>query len=91
MALRDELTEPWGLLLGATAAGTAWAVGLPAAAAAGVGAVVWATKAATAALERRRPPRLTGRRLPVDARAPEESGSSGRTGPRRASPSWPAP
>ena len=71
MALRDELTEPWGLLLGATAAGTAWAVGLPAAAAAGVGAVVWATKAATAALERRRPARLTGRRLPVDARAPE--------------------
>jgi hypothetical protein len=71
VALRDELTEPWGLLLGATAAGTAWAVGLPAAAAAGVGAVVWATKAATAALERRRPPRLTGRRLPVDARAPE--------------------
>jgi len=33
--------------------------------------VVWATKAATAALERRRPARLTGRRLPVDARAPE--------------------
>jgi hypothetical protein len=71
VALKDELTEPWGLLLGATAAGTAWAVGLPAAAAAGVGAVVWATKAATAALDRRRP-RLTGQRLlPVDARAPE--------------------
>jgi hypothetical protein len=72
VALKDELTEPWGLLLGATAAGTAWAVGLPAAAAAGVGAVVWVTKAATAALDRRRPRRLTGQRLlPVDARAPE--------------------
>jgi hypothetical protein len=70
--VKQELTEPWGLLLGATAAGTAWAVGLPVVAAAAVGAAVWATKAATAALERRRPPRLTGQRmLPVDARAPE--------------------
>ena len=66
MALKQELTEPWGLLLGATAAGTAWAVGLPVAAAGAVGAVVWATKAVTAALELRRPAQL-GRQatLPV--------------------------
>lgn len=72
MALKQELTEPWGLLLGATAAGTAWAVGLPVAAAGAVGAVVWATKAVTAALELRRPARL-GRQatLPVDARSAE--------------------
>ena len=71
MALKQELTEPWGLLLGATAAGTAWAVGLPVAAAGAVGAVVWATKVVTAALERR--PAQLGRRatLPVDARSAE--------------------
>ena len=72
MALKEELTEPWGLILGATAAGTAWAVGLPVAAAGAVGAVVWATKAVTAALERRRPGRLERpRTLPVDARSAE--------------------
>jgi hypothetical protein len=72
VALKDELTEPWGLLLGATAAGTAWAVGLPVAAAGAVGAVVWATKTATAVLERRRPAQLGRRRtLPVDARSAE--------------------
>jgi hypothetical protein len=72
VTLKQELTEPWGLLLGATAAGTAWAVGLPAAAAGAVGAVVWATKAVTAALERRRPPELGHRgTLPVDARSAE--------------------
>ena len=72
MALKQELTEPWGLLLGATAAGTAWAVGLPAAAAGAVGAVVWATKAVSAALERRRPSQLGSQgTLPVDARSAE--------------------
>jgi hypothetical protein len=71
VALKQELTEPWGLLLGATAAGTAWAVGLPVAAAGAVGAVVWATKVVTAALERR--PAQLGRltTLPVDARSAE--------------------
>ena len=74
MALKQELTEPWGLLLGATAAGTAWAVGLPVAAAGAVGAVVWATKAVTAALERRRPPQLGYQgTLPVDARSAESA------------------
>jgi hypothetical protein len=75
VALKQELTEPWGLLLGATAAGTAWAVGLPVAAAGAVGAVVWATKAVTAALERRRPPHQLGYQgtLPVDARSAESA------------------
>ncbi len=73
MALKDELADPWGLLLGATAGGTAWAVGLPALAGAAVGAAVWLTKAVAARLERGRPelspaPR---RRLPVDRLAPE--------------------
>jgi hypothetical protein len=72
VTLKQELTEPWGLLLGATAAGTAWAVGLPAAAAGAVGAAVWATKAVTAALERRHPSQLGYREtLPVDARSAE--------------------
>jgi hypothetical protein len=73
VAVKEELTEPWGLILGATAAGTAWAVGLPVAAAGAVGAVVWATKAVTAVLEGRRRPAQLGRRrtLPVDARSAE--------------------
>jgi len=54
VALRDELAEPWGLLIGATAAGAAWAVHLPLAAAAGIGVAVYVTKAATSAWERRR-------------------------------------
>jgi hypothetical protein len=73
MGLRDELTEPWGILLGATAGGVAWAaasLSLPVAA--GVGLAVWATKAVVATLERRAArPAPTGQRLPVDARAPE--------------------
>jgi len=72
VALKEELTEPWGLLLGAAAAGTAWAVHLPLAAVGAVGAAVWATKVVTAALERRRPRQLGRRRtLPVDARSAE--------------------
>ena len=54
MTLKDELAEPWGLLIGATAAGAAWAVHLPVAAAAGIGVAVYVTKAATSAWERRR-------------------------------------
>jgi hypothetical protein len=54
VSLKDELAEPWGLLIGATAAGAAWAVHLPLAAAAGIGVAVYVTKAATSAWERRR-------------------------------------
>ncbi|HZD00572.1 MAG TPA: hypothetical protein VFA46_10395 [Actinomycetes bacterium] len=73
MAFKDDLADPWGLLLGATAGGTAWAVGLPVLAGAGVGAAVWLTKAVVARLERGRhgAARLGWRRLPVERRAPE--------------------
>jgi hypothetical protein len=72
MGLREEATEPWGLLLGATAGGLAWATGTPSLLAAGIGAAVWATKVAVAAVDRRRPAAITGgRRLPVDARSEE--------------------
>jgi hypothetical protein len=72
VAFKDDLAEPWGLLLGATAGGTAWAVGLPALLAAGVGAAAWLTRAAVARLERGRSRALPGRRrLPVERRAPE--------------------
>jgi hypothetical protein len=71
VAFKDELGEPWGLLIGATAAGAAWAVNLPLAVAGGVGAAVWLTKAGLAAWERRRErprPRELAR---VEAGAPE--------------------
>ncbi len=78
MALRDELAEPWGLLLGATAGGAAWALHLPETAIVAplVGVAVWLTKAAVSALEHRHaapaaPAVAGGRPLPVDARAAE--------------------
>jgi len=61
VTLKDELAEPWGLLIGATAAGAAWAVHLPVAAAAGIGVAVYVTKAATSAWERRRRLSVGGR------------------------------
>jgi hypothetical protein len=78
MALKDELRDRWGILLGATAAGATWAV-LPTGwhvnllLAPLVGVAVWGTKAVLAALEHgRAKPRLGApRRLPVDARAEE--------------------
>ena len=72
MAFKDDLAEPWGLLLGATAGGVAWAVGLPVLLAAGVGAAAWLTRAAAARLERVRGRALPARRrLPVEPRSPE--------------------
>ncbi|HYT25144.1 MAG TPA: hypothetical protein VEP73_01475 [Actinomycetota bacterium] len=71
MGLKQELAEPWGLLLGATAGGVAWAAHLPVLVAGGVGVAVWATKAAAAALERRRGLPPAARKLPVDPRTPE--------------------
>lgn len=72
MAFKDELVEPWGLLVGATAAGAAWAVHLPLLAAGGIGAAVLLTKAGLASMQRRRrqPPRRE-LRLPVEAGAAE--------------------
>ncbi|MER5647470.1 hypothetical protein [Streptosporangium sp. NPDC002524] len=51
--LADELRDPWGLLLGATAGGAAWAVSVHPAAAAFVGVVVWLSKAGVAVLQDR--------------------------------------
>jgi hypothetical protein len=52
-----ELAEPWGLLLGATSAGVAWAVQLPVVAALGVGVAVLAARAGVALATREPPPR----------------------------------
>ncbi|MGJ6963375.1 hypothetical protein ACSDR0_15830 [Streptosporangium sp. G11] len=51
--LTDELRDPWGLLLGATAGGAAWAVSVHPVVAGFVGVVVWLTKAGVAALQDR--------------------------------------
>lgn len=73
MAFKDDLADPWGLLLGATAGGTAWAVGLSVYAGVGVGAAVWLTKAVVDRLERGRPRAALpeGSRLSVERHAPE--------------------
>jgi hypothetical protein len=71
VAFKDELGEPWGLLIGATAAGTAWAVNLPLAVAGGIGAAVWLTKAGLAAWERRRERPRRRELAQVEAGAPE--------------------
>ncbi|MFG1750934.1 hypothetical protein [Streptosporangium sandarakinum] len=51
--LIEELRDPWGLLLGATAGGAAWAVDVHPAAAAFVGVTVWLVKAGVAAAQGR--------------------------------------
>jgi hypothetical protein len=51
-----ELAEPWGLLLGATSAGVAWAVQLPVVAALGVGVAVLAARAGVALVTREKEP-----------------------------------
>jgi hypothetical protein len=73
VVLKQELTEPWGLLLGATSAGVAWAIGLPVTAAGAVGTLVWVTKAVTSAWGRQRRPDRRQRKgaLPVDAHTAE--------------------
>lgn len=47
-----EFIEPWGLLLGASAGGVAWAVQLPVAAAVGIGAAAWLARAGVASISR---------------------------------------
>ncbi|MER5422326.1 hypothetical protein [Streptosporangium roseum] len=49
----DELRDPWGLLLGATAGGAAWAVSVHPAAAGAVGVTVWLAKTAIATVQGR--------------------------------------
>lgn len=53
----DELRDPWGLLLGATAGGAAWAVSVHPAGAAFVGVAVWVTKAGIASFQREPQPK----------------------------------
>lgn len=48
--LRAELTEPWGIVAAGLLGGLGWAVGLPAAAAAGVAAAVYGVKVGTGLL-----------------------------------------
>lgn len=72
MRLREEAREPWGLLLGATAGGLAWASGVAPLAAAAIGVAAWGTKVVAATLERRGAAAVTGgRHLPVAARSQE--------------------
>ena len=61
MALRDEVRDPWGFVLGGLAAGLAWAVDLPAEAAAAIGAAVFGVKVLMGGVVNRKDP--GGRRL----------------------------
>src|SRR6185436_8997999 len=72
MSLSDEARDPWTYVLGGLAAGVAWAVSVPVAAAIGVGAAVAGVKAVVGgALGGRR---ASGRRepLPVKGKTPED-------------------
>src|SRR5205823_5653438 len=73
MGLRDEAAEPWGLLLGASAGGLAWATGVPLPVAALIGVAAYVTKVGTAMVERRRGKALPSRGQPlaVNKRATE--------------------
>jgi hypothetical protein len=70
MGIREEIRDPWTLVLGGIAAGLGWAVGLPAAAAAGIGAAVYAVKVLSGSLVNRRPALPSGD-LPVRSRSTE--------------------
>lgn len=56
----EELRDPWGLLLGATAGGAAWAVDVHPLGAVFVGVTVWLAKAGVAGLQRRGAPYRRG-------------------------------
>lgn len=53
MRLGDELRNPWGILVGGIVGGLGWAVGIPVAAATGIGAAVWAVRGLTGAASSR--------------------------------------
>src|SRR5215831_17150628 len=59
MRLTDEAREPWAFALGGLAAGLGWAVGIPVAAAAGIGAAVYGVRVASGVIANR------GRRGPT--------------------------
>jgi hypothetical protein len=76
MRLREELRDPWAIVVGGLAGGLGWAIGIPAAAAAGIGAAVWAAKAVTGALVERgggaeRPPAGRPGTTTIRPRSPE--------------------
>ncbi|MDP8956799.1 MAG: hypothetical protein M3N24_07565 [Actinomycetota bacterium] len=71
MALGDEIRDPWGFLLAGLAAGLGWAVGLPVAAAAGIGAAVFGVKVFTGGMVNRED-RAGGRQLRIRSGSPEE-------------------
>jgi len=68
MRLRDELRDPWSILIGGLAGGLGWAVGIPAVAAAGIGAAVWAVKGLAGAADRRDGATATEHFDPADVR-----------------------
>ncbi|MCG5216207.1 hypothetical protein [Streptosporangium sp. KLBMP 9127] len=55
---REELRNPWGLLLGATAGGAAWVVSAHPVAAGVVGVAAWLSKAAIETFQRRGEPQV---------------------------------
>ncbi|GAB2741256.1 hypothetical protein [Amycolatopsis magusensis] len=82
MGFREELREPWGLLLAGTSAGVAWAVQLPSVAAAGVGIAVLLARAAIAGFDRPETPEtaLTGEEAAYYDRAERARESFGAIG-----------
>jgi hypothetical protein len=70
MGLRDEIRDPWSLVLAGIAGGLGWAIGLPVAAAAGIGAAVYGVKVLAGSLVDRRPA-LSAGELPVRSRSTE--------------------
>jgi len=50
MGFRREIREPWALALGGLAAGFGWAIGIPVAAAAGIGAAVYGVRVVSGAV-----------------------------------------
>ena len=72
MALREEARDPWTYLLGGLAGGVAWAVGVPVAAAVGVGAAVLGVKTALGAMLGGRDTPSRPDPLPVTGKTPED-------------------
>jgi hypothetical protein len=74
MALRDEVRDPWVYILAGLCGGAAWAVGIPAVAAAGVGLAVGAVRAGVGTVLGPASGRHieTDATLPVTDRSPEQ-------------------
>lgn len=70
MGFREEVRDPWSLVLAGVAGGLGWAIGLPVAAAAGIGAAVYGVKVLAGSMVDRRPPPSSGE-LPVRSRSTE--------------------